>query len=67
MRRSRAATAILFTTLCIPLTGCMPSSISTVKDAVPDNVKYIFLDAKQYEVLWQRWTITDWALGLLAA
>ena len=25
------------------------------------------LDSKKYEILWMRWTVVDWVLGLLAA
>ena len=67
MTYSRVAALILFAAVCLSLIGCMPTSTSIVKDAVPDNVKYIFVDAKQYEVLWMRRTVTDWALGLFAA
>lgn len=36
------------------------------EDLAP-GAKSIVLDAEWYQVLWMRWTVTDWFFGLLAA
>jgi hypothetical protein len=38
-----------------------------VTEGVSEAAKSIFYDAKWYEILWERWTVVDWLLSLLAA
>jgi hypothetical protein len=38
-----------------------------VTEDLPPGAKSIVLDAEWYQVLWMRWTVTDWFFGLLAA
>ena len=49
---------------CLTLVACAPKQTT---EYVPDQVKSIINDAQWYEVLWMRWTVTDWVLTLLAA
>ncbi len=38
-----------------------------VTETLPPGAQAIVLDSEWYEILWKRWTVTDWILGLLAA
>jgi hypothetical protein len=38
-----------------------------ITENLSESARGIFYDAQWYQVLWMRWTVTDWIFGLLAA